>query len=1298
MELCKYPAKGNTRTFHIKAIQLPIVYNRYGDYDPDGLLYVLEEEAEQIQKEAYIRFEQNPPQPHEKVQPLVIRANLGDTVKIRFRHNLNRRLSIHVQGLSYDVNTSDGAAVGFNADSTTSGEIWYTWYADREGVYLFHDMASPGSSEESTNIHGLFGAMIVEPPEAEWLDPQTGEELESGLMADIYQPGKPAFREYSVFFHDELEMKDKDGNPPTDPHTGLPSGTTAISYRSEPMRNRMPMTHDPADSGEEISMSSWVYGDPAPPILRAYVGDPAKIRLVHGGVKETHVFHLHNHQWRLEGENPVSTIIDSISISPQECYTLDILYGAGSQNGVIGDVIFHCHLYPHFHEGMWTLWRIHDRLEDGTGTLPDGTKILPLMPLKDRERPPKKDNLHPGYPNFIEGTVGEMPLQPPCGVIDREGKVTNKPTQLERANFAENAVPGALYTETCPCHTVGQCKKCSGYQRDYEDSSGMELTAGYGTVFENEEITEYENVWDNEKTTGNETVCGTEKTQELEALDIQKRKEDCGCPHCKQEHVKVFEIAMVQAKIIYNSYGWHDPQGRFFVLKEEIERHGGLQAYIRKVEQQKIKVEPLVIRANAGDCIELHTTNLLPEFIEGSAFQQRTRTDIAGHHVHLVKFDTIVSDGAANGWNNIAGARRYETLIERFFADEELQTVFFHDHLFANSHQQHGLFGALIIEEAGATFHNPRDGKEISFGTQAVIHRRNGTSFREFALFVHDFALLFDKNGKPLNPPEVPGSHDDPGVMGINYRSEPMRERLKREEDPAYMFSSIVHGDPATPVLETYPGDELLFRLLDGAHEEQHSFNVTGMSWHKERKELHSPLAASQTLGISEAFNLNVTETYGAGDYLYYFGGIDDAWLGLWGIIRAHEKYQKHLKPLCKKEKCLLPLPPCPGKDDTIRRYEVAAIQKDLVYNRYGDHDPNGLVFVPLEDLDMVLAGKCPAKPLILRANAGDWIEVTLHNALNIEQPVPYFDYPKVPLDKKHTPSMRVSLNPQFLQYDPVSDSGINVGYNPKEQTVGIGESKKYLWRADREYGGCMLQSFGDMRNHRYHGLFGAVIVEPPGAEWYRNFTRKKDSHAEQAVITAPGVESFREYVLFIQNGIRLLDAEGNLIQTAAQDGEPVDAEDTGEKGYNYRSERFANRLRKDKRMEKVFSSKIHGDPATPLLKAYSGDRVIFRTLMPADKPRNTSFAVHGHMWREQPGDALSRNIPVQGAISIGNKFDMEMEDGAGCPGDYLYRSGSFKWDVESGMWGIFRVVKRSIGCRCREACQKIKNSICQGD
>ncbi len=114
-------------------------------------------------------------------------------------------------------------------------------------------------------------------------------------------------------------------------------------------------------------------------------------------------------------------------------------------------------------------------------------------------------------------------------------------------------------------------------------------------------------------------------------------------------------------------------------------------------------------------------------------------------------------------------------------------------------------------------------------------------------------------------PPAVPGSHDDPGVMGINYRAEPMRERLKRDGDPAYILSSFVHGDPATPVLETYPGDELMIRLIDGAHEEQHVFSVTGMSWRKEVADDKSPLAASQTIGVSEAFNLNVKEPYQAG-------------------------------------------------------------------------------------------------------------------------------------------------------------------------------------------------------------------------------------------------------------------------------------------------------------------------------------------------------------------------------------------------------------------------------------------------
>lgn len=192
-------------------------------------------------------------------------------------------------------------------------------------------------------------------------------------------------------------------------------------------------------------------------------------------------------------------------------------------------------------------------------------------------------------------------------------------------------------------------------------------------------------------------------------------------------------------------------------------------------------------------------------------------------------------------------------------------------------------------------------------------------------------------------------------------------------------------------------------------------------------------------------------------------------------------------------------------------------------------------------------------------------------------------------------------------------------------------------------------------------------------------------------MIAAPGVETFREHVVMIQNGIRMIDRDGNLVKAiVSEEGENIDAEDTGEKGYNYRSERFANRLMMDGRISKVFSSCVHGEPATPLFQAYSGERVVFRTMMPAEKPRNTSFCIHGHVLDELNTPECGKKTAVQGAVSIGNTYDMELKDGASCPGDYLYLSGSLKWDIESGMWGIFRVKKQSIYCKCKDTCRKL--------
>ena len=62
--LSGYPTSHIIRTFDIEAISLPIVYNKYGDHDPNRLLYVLKEDSQRIQQKARENFALTPPQPY----------------------------------------------------------------------------------------------------------------------------------------------------------------------------------------------------------------------------------------------------------------------------------------------------------------------------------------------------------------------------------------------------------------------------------------------------------------------------------------------------------------------------------------------------------------------------------------------------------------------------------------------------------------------------------------------------------------------------------------------------------------------------------------------------------------------------------------------------------------------------------------------------------------------------------------------------------------------------------------------------------------------------------------------------------------------------------------------------------------------------------------------------------------------------------------------------------------------------------------------------------------------------------
>lgn len=155
IELTEYPDCENVRVFDIEAISLPVVYNKFGDHDPNGMIYVLKQDSARIRKKAEELFKLPVPQPYEEVRPLVIRANVGDTIRVNFENKLNRPTSIHVQGMCYDVLTSDGSDVGYNPDTTARRFIRYVWHADKEGVSCSRIWGTPAATKKVQMFTGF---------------------------------------------------------------------------------------------------------------------------------------------------------------------------------------------------------------------------------------------------------------------------------------------------------------------------------------------------------------------------------------------------------------------------------------------------------------------------------------------------------------------------------------------------------------------------------------------------------------------------------------------------------------------------------------------------------------------------------------------------------------------------------------------------------------------------------------------------------------------------------------------------------------------------------------------------------------------------------------------------------------------------------------------------------------------------------------------------------------------------------------------------------------------------------------
>ena len=637
--------------------------------------------------------------------------------------------------------------------------------------------------------------------------------------------------------------------------------------------------------------------------------------------------------------------------------------------------------------------------------------------------------------------------------------------------------------------------------------------------------------------------------------------------------------------------------------------------------------------------------------------------------------------------------------------------------------------------------------------------------------------------GVPLPCPEAV-SAADPGTMSVNYRNEPVALRAQDpsnnqqaagdagdlsniyrsdvtranpdlNQQPNFypaLTGGLQGGDPFTPMMRAYESDRVQVRILVGAHEESHNFNIHGQKWLYERTDPNSGYRNSQAMGISEHFEFELPGIAAIKggvpfvDYLYQPGGsVDNQWNGTWGLLRAY-RGAEGLQPDLQ----LLPNNPtgsqkaatnkkdfngtCPAAAPS-RKFSVTAVAArdalaggTLVYNNRTNqggalHDPTAILYVRTNDIDAgtgKLKANVPVEPLVLRANAGDCIEVTLFNKLPVDVPdLPGWNTLPMIVEgfnaNQVKPSNQVGLHPQLVAFDVVHSDGANVGFNvlgnPESytpdgrQTAKPGESVKYKWYAGDirmngttkvatpiEFGATNLIS-SDPIKHSNKGAIGSLIIEPQGATWIED----TNSRAQATVSKTDGA-TFREFVLQFQNDINLrrseLTGDAAAVPNVAREEDP---EDSGQKALNYRTEPMWKRLgyEPDLPLEQtrgfdytnsLSNAQVGGDPVTPVFTAKAGTPVRFRVLNSNGHARNNVFQVHGHIWQQEPyvnnstqlgNNPLSEWKGAQQGHGASNHMDAIPVNGAGgaraVTGDYLYRTqSSFQFD--NGLWGIFRV------------------------
>jgi hypothetical protein len=556
---------------------------------------------------------------------------------------------------------------------------------------------------------------------------------------------------------------------------------------------------------------------------------------------------------------------------------------------------------------------------------------------------------------------------------------------------------------------------------------------------------------------------------------------------------------------------------------------------------------------------------------------------------------------------------------------------------------------------------------------------------------------------------------------------------------PPFTYATPFEGatafDPYTPLMRAYPGDTVEVRTLVGAHMAPHSLNMHGVKWLFEQNSANSGFRSTQGMGISEYYHMRFdvpttstgTPATPTADYLYATTS-DTKGLeyGQWGLLRSYLSPQPDLPPI--KPAVTKVADVCSTGAPAKSKYNVSAVAAELAidggklfYNSRGSSrgvEPAGgnsgkiygggaLLYVHDEDLDLtansvkIKPGK-RIEPLVLRAAAGDCIEINLTNRLPTNLDQTRFGSPNAFGTIEIGTSLQVGLHPQQVGMDILAGNGINLGNNPT-QTLKPGESKTLKWYAGSieadgthtpvELGAISLSPADPLMQHPF-GLLGALVIEPPGATWQTD-----DNGRSQATVMVPSAKLFREFVVVLQDDVQSLLAvdPAKVVCAASQLKKPTPVSLTTV-AVNYRTEPLPCRYYTDAQtfdtaepslaalgMARALSdSQVLADPQTPVLAVSKGVPTRLRVVHPGGLNEQV-FTLAGHPWLEEPFRNNSREIgdnPASQAFgardSFGpnDQFNIVLNSAGGrkqVTGDYLYRSfiGS---TFEDGIWGVMRV------------------------